>query len=228
MNGGSSAASGSSSITTAGSLLLPSVPGGTGVAVDDPSPLTLGSSTAPPGGTGSMTGGGGSGVVGAGMLPLVDLPSSAAATLADVENAATPPAFEPEVTNTSRAPLALMRASRLGPGRLPPPGATLSRLVSPVRRSRRKMSRSPLVSPATRFVAADSKATKRPSCVIEARVLSPPAASASADDTLTRSVATNPGSSITPSPSTSRSRTKTSRRPLPSAARFVAAESNAT
>src|SRR6187401_3057349 len=111
MNGGSSAASGSSSITIAGSLLLPSVPGGTGVAVDDPSPLTSGSSTAPPGGTGSMTGGGGSGVVGAGMLPLVDLPSSAAATLADVEKDATAPAFEPEVTNTSRAPLALMRAS---------------------------------------------------------------------------------------------------------------------
>src|SRR5204862_25738 len=63
MNGGSSAASGSSSITIAGSLLLPSVPGGTGVAVDDPSPLTLGSSTLPLGGTGSMTGGGGSVVV---------------------------------------------------------------------------------------------------------------------------------------------------------------------
>src|SRR5262245_45294904 len=154
MNPGSPGSSGSSSISVSGSSAPAPGPGVVGVPVDDPSPLTSGSSTLPAGGTGFTTGGGGSGAVGEGTVPVVDLPSSTPATIAP-PCGAEPPAFDPEVTNTSFAPLALMRGSRLGPGRLPPPGATLNRRVVPLKRSRRKTSLSPLVSSGTRLVAVE-------------------------------------------------------------------------
>ena len=196
---------------------LPPEPGaGTMVVpVSDPSPLTFGSSTFSSGGGGWTDGGGGSGSVGDGMIPVVDLPSSTRSSM-DVTPAVIDPAgggaLSPEVTNTNIAPLALMRGARLGPASSLPFGPTLRRLVVPFRRSRRKTSLSPFWSVATRFVAVEAKTTKRPSWVIEACVLSPPTASCSLDETLTRSVATKPGSSMTPSPSVSRSWTKTSRR----------------
>ena len=47
-----------------------------------------------------------------------------------------------------------------------PAAFTLTRSIVPVRRSRRKMSLARLVSPGTRFVAREAKATKRPSGLI--------------------------------------------------------------
>src|SRR5215211_7387561 len=64
---------------------------------------------------------------------------------------------------------------------------TLTRSVAPVRRSRTKTSEVLLESFATRFEAPDSKATKRPSELIDKRPLKP-SAWASELLTLTRSV----------------------------------------
>ena len=84
-----------------------------------------------------------------------------------------------------------------------PPGSSKMPFPS-ASRSRTKTSSAPLVSPGKRFVAELSKTTKRPSAEIAGARLAPfawpPAVS-----TLTRTVATPPGSSKTPFPSASRS-----------------------
>ena len=90
------------------------------------------------------------------------------------------------------------------------------------------MSLNPLVSPATRLEASESKATKRPSPLMAGRALLKfpwlPTLS-----TLTLVVATAPGSSKIPSASVSRSRTNTSRKPLLSpGTRLEATDSKAT
>jgi hypothetical protein len=98
-----------------------------------------------------------------------------------------------------------------------PSAATLIRVVSPVTRSWTKMSVLPLVSPGTRLVADDAKATKRPSPLTAGPVLLP-FACLPLLLTLTRWVLP-----------LARSRTTTSTAPLLSPpTRLVAAESNAT
>jgi hypothetical protein len=84
-------------------------------------------------------------------------------------------------------PSSLIRGSG-SPDRCANAGMPSSRMVVPVWRSCRKASRLPFVSPAARFVAADSKTTKRPSPLMWASKLSP-SAWAPCDDTLTRVVA---------------------------------------
>jgi hypothetical protein len=94
---------------------------------------------------------------------------------------------------------------------------TLTRLVVPVWRSRTKTSRSPFVSPPTRFEAPEMKATKRPSAEIEAPK-PPKSACTPAVLTLTRLVVP-----------VWRSRMKTSDSPFVSPpTRFEATDSKAT
>src|SRR5439155_233563 len=95
--------------------------------------------------------------------------------------------------------------------------STLTRSVMPVCRSWTKTSAYPLVASATRLVAYDSKATKRPSALIEGLPLEP-LPSVPALLTLTRSVVP-----------VHRSRTNTSCHPLVSpGTRWVAREEKAT
>ena len=122
-------------------------------------------------------------------------------------------AFEAKLTN---APLALIAGAPEGPSAAPPPRAVLTSAVVPVCRSRTKTSGTPLLSPATRFVAADSNTTKRPSAE-RSGFDDGPSGSPPSTATLTR--VTVP----------SRSVRKMSATPLPSpAARFDADETNAT
>ena len=123
----------------------------------------------------------------------------------------------------------LTRQVAMAPGssNMPSPSAS---------RSWTKISAVLLVSPGTRSEAQDSKATKRPSALIEGLSLSgaraPPIGAEAWPPslrTLTWTIFTKPGSSYTPSPSVSRSRTKISRAPLVSfGTRFVASDAKAT
>jgi hypothetical protein len=81
---------------------------------------------------------------------------------------------------TTRRPSALSALLTLVVGRptWPPSLATLTRVVTPVRRSWTKMSSPPLVSSGTRFVAWDMKATTRPSALIAGLMLPRKVASA--------------------------------------------------
>jgi hypothetical protein len=112
-------------------------------------------------------------------------------------------------------------AERLGQTLYPlacrPRGPRLTRRLVPARTSRTKMSNSPLVSPATRLVEVEQKATTRPSAESEGRMLNP-SLCAPPRPTLTRRVV--------PAPT---SRTNTSGWPLVSpGTRLVASDEKAT
>ena len=66
----------------------------------------------------------------------------------------------------TKRPSAEIAGSKLSPLPWTPPGPRLTRWVVPVWRSRTNTSSTPLVSPGTRLVASESKATKRPSAEI--------------------------------------------------------------
>src|SRR5262249_13732250 len=74
--------------------------------------------------------------------------------------------FEAFEENATKSPSALRLGETLTPFASLPALSTLTRVVVPDDRSRRKMSPAPLVSPATRLVASDRKATRRPSALI--------------------------------------------------------------
>ena len=121
--------------------------------------------------------------------------------------------MDAKVTNP---PVALIAGAPDAPFPAPPPAATLTSVVVPVCTSRTKTSGAPLVSPGTRFDAADWKTTKRPSADTSAfddgPLRSPPPAA-----TLTR--VTAPSGPVR----------KTSATPFWSpATRFDADETNAT
>ena len=125
--------------------------------------------------------------------------------------------FVPKKLKRTRLPSGLIVASTLRPFACPPAALTLTRSVVPVWRSWANTSTSPLVSPVTRLVAKEEKATWRPSALIDGMKLmsfdSPPPVA-----TLTRSVV-----------SAWRSRTKMSASSLVSPdTRFDAVDSKAT
>ena len=147
--------------------------------------------------------------------------------------------FVAELSKATKRPSADMAGARLAPSAWPPAESTLVRTVATppgsskkpfpsASRSWTKTSIRALVSPATRLEAALWNATKRPFADSTGAALTP-SAWAPPTPTLTRTVATPPGSSKMPFPSASRSWTKTSGRPLVSpATRLVAALTNAT
>ena len=69
---------------------------------------------------------------------------------------------------TTKRPSWLMLGLSLSPLPSAPPGPTLIRVVTAVCMSRTKMSRLPLLSPLTRSLASERKATNRPSALTEA------------------------------------------------------------
>src|SRR5438445_6238564 len=69
--------------------------------------------------------------------------------------------------NATKRPSAEIGAAKLSPLACAPWELTLTRVVLPVLRSRTKTSPTAFVSPPTRLVAVESKATKRPSTEIE-------------------------------------------------------------
>lgn len=79
--------------------------------------------------------------------------------------------------NVTAPPSGVRRGTCDAPLPWVPPVLTLTRLSCPVVRSRTKMSETPLVSPVTRFVAADSKVTKRPSALTQGTYDAPSACS---------------------------------------------------
>ena len=89
---------------------------------------------------------------------------------------------------TTNFPSALICGEVLSAVASVPVELTLTRTVVSRSRSWTKMSCTPFVSSDTRFVASDSKATYRPSPLIEASPL-PPLASTPRESTLTRSIA---------------------------------------
>src|SRR4051812_49104893 len=103
-------------------------------------------------------------------------------------------------SNTTYRPSPEIDGLPLGPLASAPVELTLTRVVTPVRRSRTKTSGTPLLSPRTRFGAVDAKATNRPSAEIDGRPLVP-AAGVPSTVTLTSDVsavaanATPPGTS---------------------------------
>ena len=81
--------------------------------------------------------------------------------------------FVAEDAKATKRPSAEIAGSPLSPLPSIAPGPRFTRLVTPVTRSWTKMSRTPLPSGKTRFVAEDVKATKRPSAEIAGSRLSP-------------------------------------------------------
>src|SRR5207237_7010869 len=79
-------------------------------------------------------------------------------------------ANESKATNRS---LAASEGKKLSPLPSIPAESTDTRAVCPVVRSRTKMSLTPLVSPGTRLVASEAKATNWPSAEIEGEELEP-------------------------------------------------------
>src|SRR2546428_83045 len=75
--------------------------------------------------------------------------------------------------NATKRPLAEIDGTKLAPFSCAPWESTLTRLVLPALRSRTNTSLAPFVSPPTRLVAIELKATKRPSAEIEGTTLSP-------------------------------------------------------
>ena len=75
--------------------------------------------------------------------------------------------------NATKRPSALMAGKRLCSSPSLPSLATLTRSVVPLSRSWTKTSSSKLMSPATRLLAMDVNATKRPSALMAAPLLSP-------------------------------------------------------
>ena len=67
----------------------------------------------------------------------------------------------------TKRPSALIAGERLSPFPWFPALSTLTRSVVPVRRSWTNTSATPFVSPGTRLMAAEVKATKRPSALID-------------------------------------------------------------
>jgi hypothetical protein len=118
--------------------------------------------------------------------------------------------------NATAAPSGLIAGSKLSPDACDPAAPTLIRSIDPVWRSRTNTSMNPFVSPTTRLVASDEKATS-PSAPTTGSQL-PPSPSEPSVATLTRSVVP-----------AWRSRTKTSKVALVSpATRFVAHDENTT
>src|SRR5438445_2134956 len=91
-----------------------------------------------------------------------------------------------------------MAGLKLAPEAWVPAGPTLTRVVVPARRSKTKTSLAPLVSPGTRSVASEAKATTCPSAETagaEAVVEPPPDACSPPAARLTRLVAGGDGAS---------------------------------
>src|SRR5262249_59820990 len=75
--------------------------------------------------------------------------------------------FEAEDKNATTLPSLLIDGFELAPLACAPKESILTRTVVPARRSCTNTSGTPFVSPGTRFVAFDEKATQRPSALID-------------------------------------------------------------